>query len=140
MKEFCSIGTTTDDQIQKDEKVVQIRNLFLKPRNKKRKNKSKMKKVWMPKVQVPIACERIEKVEVKHVQRISDSHLSSVKNVRSWKEKKREFCWFNEIYGNFCFPTKKRVLFSEDDRFSSNKWVCKKPTSKLNLKWVPKVP
>ena len=103
MKEFCSIGTTTDDQIQKDEKVVQIRNLFLKLRNqkrrkKKRKNKSKMKKVWMPKVQVPIACERIEKVEVKHVQRISDSHLSSVKNVRSWKEKKREFGWFNEIF------------------------------------------
>ena len=85
VKEFWSNGTTTDDQIQRDEKVVQIINLFLKPRNKKRKkkrkSKSKMKKVWMPKVQVPTACEKVEKAEVNNVQR----KFHSGEYVRSWK-------------------------------------------------------
>lgn len=49
------------------------------------------------------------------------------------------FGWFSEIFGNFLFPTKKRISFSEDDRYSSKKWVCKISSSILNLKWIPKV-
>ena len=162
MKTFCSIGTQTDDslcsddifegmipyrkpilqeiqinqtpnvcvskssnvQIQKEEKGVQIRNLFLKPRNKKRrkkrKNKSKMEKVWMPKIQVHNACGKVHNAEVKNVQRKFHSHFSSDEYSKSWRKEKR-------------------VLFSVGERFSLNKWVCKKSTPKLNLKWVPNV-
>nr|KAJ0223797.1 hypothetical protein LSAT_V11C200086510 [Lactuca sativa] len=145
VKKFCSIGTQTDDFSSSDdviEGLVSYRKLIIQdvqiyqtPKDyNKNKNKSKMKKVWMPKVQVPNAREKVQKAKVKNVQRKFYSYFPSDKDVRCWRKENREFGWFNEIYGNFCFPTKKRVLFSEDDRFSSNKWVCKKPTSILNLK------
>nr|KAJ0217547.1 hypothetical protein LSAT_V11C300134990 [Lactuca sativa] len=142
VNKFCSIGTQTNDFSSSDDVIeglvsykkpiiqdvqiyqtpkdcvqkssnVQIQKHKEERKKKKKKNKSKMKKVWMPKVQVPNACEKIQKAEVKNVQR--KFNFSSDEYVRSWRKEKKEFGWFNEIYGNFGFSTKKRVLFSEDD-------------------------
>nr|KAJ0211769.1 hypothetical protein LSAT_V11C400193120 [Lactuca sativa] len=50
-----------------------------------------------------------EKVQAEHVERKFNSYLCSVKDVRKWRKEKKIFGWFNEILGNFCFLTKKRI-------------------------------
>nr|KAJ0204184.1 hypothetical protein LSAT_V11C500228880 [Lactuca sativa] len=106
--------SNNESQIKSSEIVeTKILNLFLKPRNKKRKkkrkNESKTKKVWMPKVQVPIACEKVEKAEVNNVQR----KFHSGEYVKGWRKEKIVFYWFNEFFGNFFFQLKSGYYFQK---------------------------
>ncbi|KAL7586025.1 hypothetical protein Lser_V15G45347 [Lactuca serriola] len=80
------IYQTLNDCVQKSSNV-RIQKCEEKRKNKN-KNKSKMKKVWMPKVQVPHTCEKVQKTEVKNVQRKFNFCLDEY--VRSWRKKKKD--------------------------------------------------
>lgn len=108
----------------------------------------KMKKIWVQKVKVFYVCEKVEKVETKHIERKFVSKIRFDGRVRSWRNEKRFYGWFNEIFDSFCVPNKKpiskfsqisEVISRSKPNVSPKQWVCKGSPPVLIPKWVPKI-
>nr|KAJ0187328.1 hypothetical protein LSAT_V11C900461800 [Lactuca sativa] len=123
VKKFCSIGTQTKDfSCSNDvvEGMVPYRKLIIQD-----VQIYQTPKVYVPKacdvqilkynedVQVPQACEKVQKVEVKHVQRNFNTNFSLVKDIRSWRKEKRVLVGLMKFLKIFVVQLKSRYYFQK---------------------------